>query len=404
TVSLFHADGSLKRRAVTTTSADGLTVAKQVDLNGDGVFDGTRTTATVNNADGSVTTAQTDQSGNGTLIDRAVATTSADGRSTDTQTDLNGDGTIDITRNDVLVINPDGSRAETITDRSASGSLLLQSVRTTSADRKTITITQDGNGDGAIDRQETIVMQANGAVVDTVSHLNPNGSLLDRTVTTTSANGLSATTQFDANGDGVFDLTRTDVTVLNADGSRTRTMTETNANASVRDGMVTTVSATGLSSTVKTDLNGDGVFDLITVSNTVLNSDGSTTQTVQDKNANNTLRDQIVTTTGANGLSTTWQTDLNGDGTVDRVLTDVITLNADGSRTETVTETNGTGGLRAKTITTASADGRSLTVTHDSNGDGHLDDTRTIPPPTSRLVTSPHTPPSPPPPHHLPPP
>src|SRR5262249_60074974 len=139
-----------------------------------------------------------------------------------------------------------------------------ESVRTTSADRKTITITQDGNGDGLNDRQETIVMQANGVVVDTVSRLNPNGSLLDKTVTTSSANGLSVTTQFDANGDAVFDLTRTDVTVLNADGSRTRTVTETNANASVRDRMVTTVSATGLSSTAKIDRNGDGVFDLTT--------------------------------------------------------------------------------------------------------------------------------------------
>ena len=45
-----------------------------------------------------------------------------------------------------------------------------------------------------------------------------------RTVVTTSATGLSRTTQWDVNGDGVFDATRTDVTVLNADGSRTETV------------------------------------------------------------------------------------------------------------------------------------------------------------------------------------
>src|SRR5262249_55058072 len=57
----------------------------------------------------------------------------------------------------------------------------------TSADRKTITIVDDVNGDGANDRQETIVTQMNGTVVDTVSDFNPNGSLLDSLVTTTSA-------------------------------------------------------------------------------------------------------------------------------------------------------------------------------------------------------------------------
>ena len=210
--------------------------------------------------------------------------------------------------------------------------------------------------------------QTNGAVVDTISRLNPDGSLLDKTVTATSATGLSVTTQFDQNGDAVFDLPRADAVVLNNDGSRTRTITATNANASVRSQVVSTTSATGLASTIKVDVNGDGVFDLTTVSNTVLNSDGSRTETVQDKNANGSLREQVVTATSANGLSTTIQSDLDGNGTVDRVLSDVVALNANGSYTETVTERNGDGSLRAQTITTTSADGRSTTVTRDTDG------------------------------------
>ena len=189
-------------------------------------------------------------------------------------------------------------------------------------------------------------------------------------------------------GDAVFDLTRTDVTVLNDDGGRTETVTDKNANNSVRDQIVTTASATGLSTTVKTDRNGDGVFDQTTISNTVLNPDGSRTQTVQDKNANNSLRDQIVATTSANGLSTTRQTDLNGDGTFDRILTDVVALNANGSRTETVTETNGSGGLRSRTITTTSEDGRSISVTRDTNGDGSLDETQSITKGADGIVTN----------------
>ena len=375
TVTEFNANGLYTSKVVTTTSADGLTVTTQSDLVGDADFDGTRTVTTVKNADGSSTVTQTDQSANGTLLDKLVTTTSADGLSITTQADTNGDGAFEVTTTDVTVVNADTSRVQTVTELFTSGALKAKSVISTSADRKTITIVEDANGDAANDRQETIVTQANGTVVDTVSRLNPNGTLLDKTVTTTSATGLSVTTQVDENGDAVFDLTRTDVTVLNDDGGRTETVTDKNANNSVRDQIVATTSANGLSTTVKTDRNGDGVFDLTTVSNTVLNTDGSRTETVQDKNANNSLRDQIVATTSANGLSTTRQTDLNGDGTFDRVLTDVVAFNADGSRTETVTERNaGSESLRSQTITTTSADRRSMSVTRDTNGDGSLDE------------------------------
>jgi trimeric autotransporter adhesin len=376
TVTEFDAEGFYTSEVVTTTSADGLTVTTQSDLVGDANFDGTRTVTAVKNADGSSTVTETNESGDGTLLSKLVTATSADGLSRTIQRDSNGDGTFEVTATDITVVNPDTSRVQTVTERFTSGALKSKSVTTISADRKTVTIVEDRNGDGANDRQETIVTQANGTVVDTVSRFNPNGSLLDKSVTTTSANGLSVTSQFDENGDAVFDLTRTDVTVLNDDGSRTATVTDKNANNSVRDQIVTTTGDDGLSTTVKTDRNGDGVFDLTTISNTVLNDDGSRTTTMENKNANNSLRNQSVTTSSTTGLSTTTETDLDGNGTFDRSLTDVVVLNADGSRTRTVKEENGDGSLRSETITTTSADRRSITVTSDTNGDGSLDETQ----------------------------
>ena len=377
TVTEINANGLYTSKVVTTTSTDGLTVTTQSDLVGDADFDDTRTVTTAKNADGSSTVTETDTSTNGTLLDKVVTTTSANGLSRTIQVDTNGDGTFEATTTDITVVNPDTSRVQTVTERFTDGTLKAKSVTTISADRKTITITKDANGDAANDLQETIVTQVNGTVVDTVSSFNRNASLLSKAVTTTSATGLSVTTQVDENGDAVFDLTRTDVTVLGDDGGRTETITDKNANNTVRDQIVTTTNATGLSTTVMTDRNGDGIFDLTTTSTTVLNTDGSRTTTVQDKNANTSLRDQIITTTSANGLSTTRQADLNGDGTVDRILTDVVALNADGSRTETVTERNaGSGSLRSQTITTTSADRRSMTVTRDTNGDGSVDETQ----------------------------
>jgi len=378
TVSNFNPNGSLNNKMITTTSADGLTTTVQMDLNGDAVVDLTRTLMTVRNADGSSTTTQSDNNANSSLRDRIVTTTSADGLSTTVQVDQNGDGVTDLTTTDVTVVNTDGSRVETIAERNTDGSLHARAVTTTSADRKSTTVTRDFNGDSAIDETETINTLSNGSVVDTVSDLNPDGSLRDKRVTTTSANGLSTTVQTDRNGDGIFDLTTTDVTVLSTDGSRTETVTRQNANGSVRGRAVTTTSATGLSTTIQADLDGDGLFDRTSTEVTSLNADGSRTETVTRKSANAAVISKSVVTTSANGLSTTPQADLNGDGAFDRVLTDVTVLNANGSRTETITDRNGDGSLHDQTVTSISADGRSITIQSNTNGDNALDQTETI--------------------------
>ncbi len=374
----LNTDGSIKDSATTTTNGNGTIVTVALDLNGDGTADRTRTSTLAYNADGSTTLTQADTSANGTLVDKFITTTSASGLSQTVQSDLNGDGTIDRANSDVTVINADGSTTETITTTSNSGTLLAKTVKAVSADRKTVTYTRDVNGDAATDETETIAVQSDGGTVDTVSDFAPNGTLKDKTIVTTSASGLSVTTQLDVNGDGVYDLTRTDVTVLNSDGSRTETVTDKNANASVRDQTIATVSANGLSSTRQVDLNGDGVFDVTTASTTVLNSNGSQTTTVTDKNANGSLRDQSVTTVSATGLSTTKQFDLNGDGVFDQTITDATALNSDGSKTETVMATNANGSLRSQSVTTTSADGRTVTITRDTNGDGNLDQTESI--------------------------
>ena len=173
------------------------------------------------------------RSDNNTLLDKVVTTTSANGLSKTTQIDMDGSGTYESTIADVTVVNTDGSQVETVTDKSANGALLPKSAKTTSADRKTITLNVDDNGDGANDQTDSLVIQTKGSTVRTVSNFNSNGSLRDKSIATTSGNGLSVTLQRDYNGDAVYDLTTTDVTVLNADGSQTETVTNKNANSSV---------------------------------------------------------------------------------------------------------------------------------------------------------------------------
>ncbi len=375
---IFSPNDIIVQRALTTTSADGLSVATSRDINGDGLYDLTTTSVTVINADGSATTTIADHNRDNSLRDQTITNTSASGLSTTVQVDGNGDGVYEITRADVTVLNLDGSRTETITDRNADVSLRSVTIVATSADRQSVTITRDEDGDGGIDQQETIVTQTTGAVVNALLNYNPDGSLRDQAQSTTSSNGLSHTRQTDVDGDGVFDFVRASTITLNADGSRVEVVANNNANGSLRDKVVTTTSANGFSTTTQVDSNGDQTFELVKTSAVVINSDGSRTTTFTDKNANSGVIDCVVTTVTANGLSSTSLIDLDGNGTVDRQHLKSTVLNANGSRIDTMTDRNGDGSLRNQIVTATSSDLLTVNITRDTNGDGQLDQTETV--------------------------
>ena len=377
TASNFNADGTLRDRSVVTTSTSGLSVTVQSDIDGNGSIDQTRTDVTVLNADGSRTETITDRNANNSLRDKTVITTSANGLSTTTQQDMTGDGNFDLTVTDVTVLGANGSSTETVTGTNPDGSLKAKTVTTVSSDRNTATTQVDSFGDGQFDQVRTRVVSADGSVTATVADYNANGSLNDRTVTTTSASGLSTTTQQDKYGSGTFCETQTDVTVLNADGSRTETISNLNSDNALRDRTIVTISATGLSRTTQWDRNGDGVVDMTRTDVTVLNVDGSRTETVTDRNHDTSLKGRTVTTTSANGLSVTMQVDADGNGSFEQTRTGVTVLNADGSRTETVSGRDGNQTLRNRVTTITSADGNTVSSERDINGDGAVDQTAT---------------------------
>ncbi|BCG73341.1 hypothetical protein MesoLj113a_44990 [Mesorhizobium sp. 113-1-2] len=371
TASDYSANGTLLSKTITVTSGDKKTIVVTIDANGDGATDRSKTILI--NADGSTTTTLSNSSSNGTLISRTLTTTSANGLSSTTQTDLNGDGTYDLTEADVITANADGSKTETVTDTSANGTVIDKSITNTTANGLTQTGQQDLNGDGAVDRTVTdaIVLNADGSRTKTLSTTSNTGALLSRTVTTDSADRKTTTVAIDSNGDGHVDQTQ--VRVLDADGSSTQTVTDSSPGGAQIDQTVTTTSANGLSTSVTHNIDGsidDTVSDV-----TVLNADGSKTETIKDSSRSGTLLDKLIVATTGNGLSVTKQTDANGDGVLDRDITDVTVLNADGSRTETVSTYNGAGTtLIGKTVTATSGDGLSETVSHYLDGSGTVFD------------------------------
>ena len=118
----------------------------------------------------------------------------------------------------------------------------------------------------------------------------------------------------------------------------------------------TTISADGLTKTIGNYDHGYFTLDGTTTETTVLNADGSRTTTLTDKSRDGTLLEKIVTTISGNGLAKTISDDENGDGVVDSLTSDIIVLNADGGKTETVTHQYGST-LIDRTVTTTSRNG-----------------------------------------------
>jgi Ca2+-binding RTX toxin-like protein len=361
TVTDITDNGSTYARSVTTSSADGLTTVTQADADGNGTFDSVTTTVKVKNANGSATTTQTRTNGDATLRDRTIVNTSASGLNKLSQFDRDGDAIFELTTSDTTIRNTDESFVRTIADIYADGSTGRKSVTTTSADRNTVLAVRDTDGDGLTDQTQTIVRQVTGALVDTVVNNAANGTIINRRVTTSAANGLSTTTEIDENADNVTDRRSTDVTTLSANGGRVQVVTELAADGSRISQVTKTTDDIAFSITTATDIDGDGDVDLSQTDVTTLMLSGSRSRTISDQNANGTLRNQIQTITNFDGRYITTVTDANGDGITDRTVIDNTTILANGGATRKITHIEGQKVLEESTTTT-SADGRTVTA------------------------------------------
>ncbi|MER9020438.1 calcium-binding protein [Mesorhizobium sp. M0898] len=371
---LYNPDGSIVGKTFDQTSANGLSVTSKADLNSDGVYDVIVTDVTTTDASSNRTRTVTTTSASGALIGSSAITTSADSLTQTVKDDVNADGTVDRTTVQATVLGSDGSRTVTTTTTSTSGAMLAKTEARTSADRKTTTTTIDANGDTKIDRTQVAVVNADGSQVVTVSDTDINGTLHAKSETTLSANGLTRTNKQDVNGDGIYDVTTQAVTVIAATGVRTTTTSQTSSNGTLLSKTIAAVSANGLTMDAQYDADGDGVIEAKSSDVTVLNADGSTTRTVSTLAGTGALVGKTIATTSANGLTSTLQADIDGNGTIDQTTTATTVLAADGSKTATITIKNGSNAQIARTQTVASSDGHNVTTTNDLDGNGTTDE------------------------------
>ncbi|OCP18503.1 hypothetical protein BC361_32170 [Ensifer sp. LC54] len=367
TVTALARDGTVITKTSNVVSADGLTQTTRRDVDGDGTVDETIVDSIVQNADGSRTQTVSKTSTSGASLGRVVKTVSADSLTVVTQMDIDGDGTTDVTSTDITQLNADGSRTQRVAQRSANGTLLSSSETVISADRKSVTVTEDANRGGGVNRRRTTVIGANGSKTETVVIVAADGTTLGRETTALSADGLTVSVATDADGNGTAERTTTENTVINGNGGRIRTVSERALDGALLNSTTVSASGNGLVIETASDRNGDGAIDHRVSDITVFNQDGSTTRTVSS------VEGTVSTTTSAGGLTVSRVTDVDGDGQSDQLATTRKVLNADGSQLITVEERSGNGTLLNKVTTSISVD-RSETVTQvDADGDGNND-------------------------------
>ncbi|UIY31389.1 hypothetical protein LZK73_30220 (plasmid) [Neorhizobium galegae] len=380
TVLSYSPNGStLTGRKVSTISADGLSRSDETDLNADGITDLRSHTNVVRNADGSSTTTTTQFNGAGSVqISKSVVDVSANGLTTVVRRYNGADNIADTTSTDTTFLNADGSIVRALIQL-AGTKQVSRTVTVTSADRNSETTSSFINGNTTAAQISSTTTKADGSKVLNVSTYSPNGAiLLARTTTMISADGLTTTVTVDLNGDSNIDSRNIETLVLNADGTTSKTMTayrgsEVAAANRVAE-TVTTTSANAQSVTRLVDLEGDGRFDRLITDQASINLDGSNTRVVSQLNgAGTTLIDRTVTTITANKMLSVQQSDLDGDGAVDRTTTDQTVIQSDGSTIRTVSTVDATGHLMGQVVTTALPDGRSGSIATDLNGDGGFD-------------------------------
>lgn len=388
TMSRFDGSAALLDKKVVTTSANGLSVTTEWFATGTGSYTRKQTDVTTHNANGSTTQVISNFNPGGSLHDKTTIVTSANGLTVTTSRDVNGDNDVDQIVTETM--NADGTLSiDSIdqalsTDKNPEIELVGARYETRSADglSTTVEFELDGTSDTILVESE-IVLNTDGSTVKTVTRsLNDNGNYtnidtLEEAEITTSADGLSKTTEWDIDGNGSFNDSRTSVTVLNADGSTTQT-TSTYVGAALKSRQEVTTSADGLEVVTKYDTGGTGTFTEISTDETVKNADGTSTRTVTNTDDSTNLISKFITTTSADGRTVVTQRDFDGDGVYTEVETVVVVTRADGSVQRTITTVDENSDPVDEVIVEISADGRTTTTSRDADADGQVDQIEVI--------------------------
>lgn len=373
----YDASGAVAFIITAVTSPDGSLSTRSFDDNGDGAVDRIQTVEVATDAQGVQTKTVTNYDGadqaSTILVDQTVTTTSADGKDITIERDSTGGGWFD--SREERSENPDGSRSVTKEDLAPDGSVIRSTTQEVSADGLTRTTTADHDGDGAADFAATFSIdnQPDGVRVETETTSGDYGNLLSQTTTT--ENGDVQTIARDSDGDGTAETIEIITTTGGAGQVTTSTHVVKNADDSTRSETVTTLSGDTLSKTVESDIDGDNEIDFTDTEVTVIDAEGNRETTTTRSSGNGTLLSNKVTTLAADKITSETRVDLNLDGILsdDEVVRAVTVDDVTGEKTDIVYDRNADGSINAQSTTTTDAAGLQSLALTDSDNDGDID-------------------------------
>ncbi|WP_159442824.1 beta strand repeat-containing protein, partial [Agrobacterium rosae] len=299
--------------------------------------------------------------------------TSADGNSVETRFDDDADGTFDRSQTVVWTTDVVGKKTKVTSNFDARGALTDSTSVSTSADLKTVTTALDKDGDGLRDEEQKFTKTTDGSTSTQIRAFSKDGSVTSATTISVSADGLSKTTSLDLNGDGVVETIAREVTVVAADGSRGKTVSESGRNGKILATTATSVSGDRTNQSTSTDLDGDGAIDLVGITSRSVNAIGDITIETTTKNRDGSSRGKTTSVVSSSGLIKSEATDIDGDAVADTITNDSTVVAADGSRTQTVRQSSANGTVLSNRVQTTSGDALSRSISVDSDGDGAFD-------------------------------
>jgi hypothetical protein len=358
-----------------TATSDLKALRAKFDTNGDGVLKGAELTGfkvMVTNADGTQTAKTLQELGITEInlnADVALITLPDGSQITGTAKFTREDGSTGTLADTVLMAEAQGYRIEksptvngtyTIKAYDASGNLAYAITNTTSANGLAIENKYDDNGDGVVDRIQTIDTTINattGARTETVVNKLGNGTasaiLQNKVVTTTSADGKSVSILRDSSGGDWYDQVET--RVKNADGTATNITSNYAKDATLNNFAQTsstllsrsteTINAASNSRTEDIDADGVGPYDT-RITQTITENAGERTTNFITTNFNGSLRTQEKEVIAANGQDKVISRDRDGNGIFETVEDLDVTINPDTTRANVLTVKNGDGSLR----------------------------------------------------------
>lgn len=372
TIAQLAQNGDVINQTSSVLSADRLSRTSYIDANGNGQNERITEHQTIRYADGGRFERDLTWGADWSLLRKEEVAISADNLTQTRFIDLDGDAIWDNTFTSTVSRNQGGDTTVRETSFSRDGSKFAEMETTTSADGLSRSIREDANGDGTFERSVSDItsISADGTKTTTVTGYSASGNLLSQTTEQRYVDGLTGSNTIDSNGDGHIDQL---ITVTRAaDGTITETNRILSADGSVASEAVKETSADGLVSTSKLDRYGRGRFDDITLSSLVRQADGGSTRTLEKRSENSTLVNRIVEYSNATGLSTSKSTDVDGNGSFDQVISANKTHNADGSETLITENRSGDGTLISTEENWVTADKRGKLVRTDSDGDGNI--------------------------------